>query len=295
MVNENNTNPELERDFEKIQELYHQQKMDNPSESAINAIRAKAQKTIKPKHGIYWFLSWERSIGFAVVFLIVAGMGILFKQSQLDQKESLTVTEVSTIPEARDDFRAPAPRFQPSVPSMKKAVPAEFGISSRRTIAPSFTSTGVGGRNSVSEVAPPPAPSGGIIADYDEGRTRGIEAEKAKAEKKDKKVAAKHTAVEPAGYTSALTAAPPGSKLDQTYLYALQLETKGKYLLATQAFSSIWKANPYFHQREDLLFHWADCLSKLGRKKVALNKLALLEQINPNYPGLKEAKKSINK
>jgi len=278
-MNENNTNPELERDFKKIQELYHQQKMETPSESTLNTIRAKAQKNLKPKHGIYWFLSWERSFGFAVVFLIVAGMGILLNQSQLDQKESLTVTEVNTIPEARDNFR----------------VPGEFGISSRRTIAPSFISTGASGRNSVTEVAPAPAPSGGIIADYDEGGTRGIEAEKAMAEKKDKKVAAKHTAVEPAGYTSTLTTAPPGSKLDQTYLHALQLETKGKYLLATQAFSTIWKANPYFHQREDLLFHWADCLDKLGRKNVALNKLALLEQINPNYPGLREAKKKLNK
>jgi len=287
MVDENNITPEVRQDFDRIQELYHQQTLEHPSESVLKTIRLKAQKATKPKRGIYWFLSWEKSVGFAVVFLIVAGLGVIFRQTE--QEKTLTVSEITSAPPPPADFREVDPRFQPVALPQPKVVPAGFGMSTAKRISIQ-PATSIG---KMRATPAPAAPGKDILTEEAGGEAEGVSADK-DDDRKAKKVMALKKATN--GYApAALTTVPPGSQLNSIYKQALLFESQGKHLQATQAFQSIWTANPYYHQREDLLFHWAGCLSLMGQTKGALNRLALLEQINPSYPGLQKAKQKLKK
>lgn len=73
----------------------------------------------------------------------------------------------------------------------------------------------------------------------------------------------------------------------EKFNFANQLKEKGECERAAKLYESIYSTQDKpFKPQDTLLFNWASCLEKLGKKVEAKKQLLELKKINSNYPGL---------
>lgn len=284
-------------DFESLEETFKKETLEQPSTALLEAIRRRAGQVMvkKQKPGFFWLLAPSRAVGLVMAVLIVAGLGLFYKYG---------FEEESLVRLASSD------REVEKVVKKDKKIPSQLPIGGAEELESA-------------DVAPPPpappaAPAVRVLTAKPQPKervafkaTRPVSFEEQKRKKRDRYP---ETVARPRGYrdtsrvgtsvTQILAlksekAAPakpaasltrlPRSELDVSFRRALNLESLRRYEKAEKIFNAIWLSDPNYHQKEKLLFHWAFCLEKLGRKKEAIKKLTLLAKSQPNYPGLQDA------
>ncbi len=93
---------------------------------------------------------------------------------------------------------------------------------------------------------------------------------------------------EPLGNLSAPPPLPPPGDAETLFLQAMQLQMDGNFQLASNLYRMAWMKNPEGRRQQDVLFNWALCLKQTNRTRQAIERLKLLQKINPDYPGLNE-------
>ncbi|MDO8518874.1 MAG: tetratricopeptide repeat protein, partial [Deltaproteobacteria bacterium] len=90
-----------------------------------------------------------------------------------------------------------------------------------------------------------------------------------------------------AGYSSSmrgLILSP--KKADPLFSLAEELESQNRFEDAARLYEALSEKNSGTPEGESALYHLASCLEKSGRNEEALEKLKVLERINPRFPGL---------
>ncbi|MBI2339728.1 MAG: hypothetical protein HYU99_05110 [Deltaproteobacteria bacterium] len=263
-------------DYQKLEESFVQQPLETPSPRVLEAIRLKARKsTEKPRERLLWaFLRWDRAVGFAVVAVMAVGIGILYRTG---------------FHEKISDEQPPATSVLPAEPRPVKPPPVAVPVVSPPT----------GLEKREAETARPIAAKKEKIApvDYDiEGAYQEFEAAEATPSPSGTAEEKRDVGGGPAkGLVPSLTAVPPITEADRLLDEALEKQPEKQTggvscPTACGAYEAIVKKYPNFVRLPDVLFNWAVCLERLGCADEARKKLNQLEQMNPSYPGLLEAK-----